>query len=409
MFHRVLIVPCILVAFGCLVSGSALAGGIYLPISGAPSMGTATAGSNALALDASTATQNPAGMTRLEDHSLMLGMAPGFSSIKFDQDSDTPTSGGNGGEQGGLVPITSAAYVHKVSDSVRFGLTLFSFAGAGMSPSNDWTGRNEITNLTLFTLTIDPTIGIKLTDWLSIGGGMAITYGKLDLSLRAPGPQEQRIELDSIDDFGTAPIVSFLVEPKEGLRFGVVYVGETKLNLDGDVNLPMGMSQNGTLELPIAQAVRGSAYWEATDRIALMMSAGWEDWSAAETLPLTFSGGGAAIPLEFRDTWYLGGGVHYKLFDRWTLQAGYRYDSSALKDSDRTTAFPIDQTHAVGTGVKYQWSDDLVIGTSFVWMNMGSGSVDTANAKGDYTRNDIFFFGFNLSWSKLPWSGRGTF
>jgi long-chain fatty acid transport protein len=139
-----------------------------------------------------------------------------------------------------------------------------------------------------------------------------------------------------------------------------------------------------------------------------MLSSGWEDWSTAKKLPVSVSMGSFAIPLEFRDTWYIGAGVHYQLNDRWTLQTGFRYDSSALKDSDRTTAFPIDRQVSVGVGALYDFSEKLRIGLSFQWTSLGNASVNTANVKGDYKSNDMFLFGATMAWKKLPWSGWGT-
>ena len=71
---------------------SAHAGGLYLSSFGDPSMGNASAGANAVADDASTAHTNPAGMTRLDDHGALLGLAPGFSTVKFSADADTPSA-----------------------------------------------------------------------------------------------------------------------------------------------------------------------------------------------------------------------------------------------------------------------------------------------------------------------------
>jgi len=64
-----------------LLAGSSHAGGLYLRTFGDPSMGTASAGANAVAEDASTAQTNPAGMTRLDDHQILSGLAPGFSTV----------------------------------------------------------------------------------------------------------------------------------------------------------------------------------------------------------------------------------------------------------------------------------------------------------------------------------------
>ena len=94
-------------------------------------------------------------------------------------------------------------------------------------------------------------------------------------------------------------------------------------------------------------------------------------------------------------------------FDTSTSQA--REERSALKDSDRTTAFPIDRQWSVGVGTLHQYSENLRIGLSFQWTDLGRAPVDNTRVSGHYKSNDLFLFGVNLAWTKLPWSGRGTF
>jgi len=163
------------------------------------------------------------------------------------------------------------------------------------------------------------------------------------------------------------------------------------------------------LELPLARALRSSVYWDASDRIALVMSSGWEDWSEAGSLPVSTRRGGANVPLNFRDTWYIGLGGYYQLNDRWTLQTGFRYDSSALKDKDRTVALPADRIWTFGVGGLYDFSEKLKIGLGFSWANLGSAPVNNPTVKGKYDRNELFLFNVSFNWKKLPWSGRGTF
>ncbi len=406
------VAPIAVCAGFCLSVGSSQAGGLYLPIFGTPSMGSASAGANAIADDASTAIHTPAGMTRLEDHQLLAGLAPGVGVVKFKADAATPSGGDNGGNQGGFLPISSNNDVHRISDRWRFGLGLQSFSGASLDPSDDWAGRNEITKLSLFTLTLLPTLAVRVTDWLSLGGGAAVTYGKLDYNLRVdPLPPllgEPTIKLKNLDDWAATPIASVLLELTPGLRLGVLYQGETEFHLEGKIKIPPGPTPDINLDLPLAQAVRTSVYWDATDRLALLMSGGWEDWSVAKDLPVSVGAVSAAVPLGFRDTWYLAGGLRFRLSDDWTLQTGLRYDSSALKDSQRTTAFPIDRTYTLGVGGLYDWSENLRLGFSFNWVDLGKAPVNDAFVKGKYRDNDLYMFGVSLQWKKLPWSGKAT-
>ncbi len=391
------------------LAGSARAGGLFVTEFGTPSLGTAGAGAPAGNDDASTAIHNPAAMTRLDDHQLMMAGAGGISIIEFDPDSGSPVAGNDGGNQGGFFPIISSNYVHKLSDRWRLGLGFVSISGAVLDPDNNWVGRNEITESTLLSLTAVPTVAYRATDWLSVGAGPTITYGSLTYKLKTTLPGEPQVKLDGLDDFAAGFTVSALVEFCEQLRMGIAYNSEIELNLSGDLDIPLGITPSINLTLPLAQVVRWGIHWDVTDRVALLLSGDWEDWSTAESLPVSVGGGATALPLKFKDTWKGSIGLHYRLTDKWLLQTGFTYDTSALDDKDRTTAFPIDRQTRVAVGALYDRSEDVRIGMSFEWLNLGKAKVSTASVKGEYETNDIFFFGLNITWKKLPWSGKGTF
>jgi long-chain fatty acid transport protein len=203
--HRLgrLVLVCALV----LASAPALAGGLYVSEFATPDTGTANAGAIARGSDATTSVTNTAAMTRLDDHQLMLGFAPGFMVVEFDPDPATPTGGNDGGDQAGFLPILAGGYVHKLSDRVRLGLGLTSVSAAILDPRGAWAGRFEMTELSLATLTVLPSVAVRVTDWLSVGLGAAMTYGHLDWKLRfdPPGPAgEQSFKVSDADDFATA-------------------------------------------------------------------------------------------------------------------------------------------------------------------------------------------------------------
>jgi long-subunit fatty acid transport protein len=85
------------------------------------------------------------------------------------------------------------------------------------------------------------------------------------------------------------------------------------------------------------------------------------------------------------------------------LQTGYSYDSSALKNKNRTAALPIDEQHRVGFGAVHQLSENLRVGASFAWVHLGAGKIRTPALRGSYGRNDLFFFGFNVNWGVESW------
>src|SRR5579872_4952000 len=98
--------------------GVALGAALVLYETGAPDLGTASAGRAAMAADASTVASNPAGMTLL-DRSQLLGAAGALlPSSNFDVAPETTTShgGGGGGNAGVFTPLGSFFLVYKLSD-----------------------------------------------------------------------------------------------------------------------------------------------------------------------------------------------------------------------------------------------------------------------------------------------------
>jgi long-chain fatty acid transport protein len=104
---------------------------------GTPDVGTASAGMASRASDAATAFANPAGMTRLTESQLMVGVQPLYADIQFDTRSST-FGGGDGGNAGGLVPTGSLSYVNNSTDRLKLGLTAGSYLGLGNKFDDDW-------------------------------------------------------------------------------------------------------------------------------------------------------------------------------------------------------------------------------------------------------------------------------
>jgi long-chain fatty acid transport protein len=59
---------------------------------------------------------------------------------------------------------------------------------------------------------------------------------------------------------------------------------------------------------------------------------------------------------------------------------------------------PIDRQIRYATGVQYKWSDRLSTGAQFVYADYGNAKIDNDLLKGDYKRNDLFFFALNANW-----------
>ncbi len=396
------------VAVALLASRPASAGGLYVNEFATTVEANAGAGRGAWVPDASATLHNPATMTRLDEHGLASGFSLAFGRIRFDPSSSSPSGSQSGGNQAGVAPISSLNYAHKLSDRVRLGVSFFSLSGSLLDPRNDWAGRFEMTELSLLTISFGPSVAVRLTDWLSIGGGPLASYGRLDWDLRVdfPAGTEGNVRLDDLDDWEPAGRVGLLLHPSEDLSLSVYYNSKTDFDLSGTIRVPAGLSSRFELELPLVQFAEVSAYWQATQRLALLGTFNWEDWSEADDLSVTLGSRTIGATTGMKDTYKIAAGANYQLAPKWLVQTGFSYDTSALSNDDRTTVLPIDRQIRAAAGAQYDWSESFALGLSFVFADLGRGEVRKETVRGDYQDNQLFIFGVTLAFKSLPWKGR---
>mgnify|MGYP000518942923 CR=1 FL=1 len=393
-----LLIGCIVTFFLC--PRATVAGGLYISEFGTPSMGVASAGAQAVAGDASTSFHNPAGMTRITGNQIMGTGGFLYSSVEFDPDSDTPIPGGDGGDAGGFAPLLGGFYVHSLSDRWKLGVNLISITGAVLDYDNDWAGRYQNTEVTLLTLTLNPTVAYRVNDWLSVGGGPQMMYADLEIKSKAPPPNgtgDVKIDGDDLDfgyDFGA------LIELSPWTRIGILYQSEIEPEFGGDVKIEgPGTIEAGTdTTITLAQFVRVSAFHELNDCWALLGSVGWEDWSAFKDVNISTGRGDQKLSRNWDDTWRVAAGVHYKPAQDWLLQFGMAYDSSPVDKEDRTADMPIDRQIRYAAGLQHQWSDRLSVGGQFVFADYGTAKIRSDLLSGEYDKNHIVFFAMNANW-----------
>ena len=403
------------------------AGGIWLYEGGMPDLGTAAAGRAALASDASTAGANPAGMTRLDRSQMLTAVQGLYVNSRF----DTKLSGfggGDGGNAGGFVPSGGLHYVHRVTDDFRLGVSAGSYFGLGVDYGDDWAGRYYTTEAELLTMGVNPAAGYRVNNWLSVGAGVSVLYATLDQKAAVnngavpgqAGLSDGKLELDA-DDVGYGFNLGILLTPQSGTRFGLTYRSEVDLKfedaaslknigpvLQGLLNLSGLAGSEVDIEMKIPQAVMLSAYHQLTDRWAVMGNIGWQEWSAFGKQDLTLSSTTATTftkDLGYDDTWHFALGAQCRFAERWLWSVGAAYDTSPVDgDDQRTPDLPLDRQIRIGTGIQYDWNEDVTLGAAYEYLDAGEAEIDQAGGplqgalKGKYDPNAIHFLALNLIW-----------
>ena len=414
----------VVVALVSLLPAFVQAGGLSLYEIGTADVGLASAGWAARAQDPATLLKNPAGMSRLEGNQFQGGAQLLQGGIAFSPSAGTTVDGNSGGNPVGVLPGLSAFYVHGLGKDVKVGLGLFSNFGLGMNYNSGWVGRYHALDNTLIGVSIMPGLSYRINEQLSIGAAANIMYGYLNYTaainnrafLDVPDGQMQAKD----NTWGAGGNVGMLFEPRKEMRFGVTYYSQVKLNFSdvpeftglsgpiGTVLQNRGLLGNQIdLGVRVPQQVMLSAYHDFTDRWALMLNFGWQDWSQFGKVDIGVTGDAltpsGTIKVNYQDTYHVALGSRYRLSQAWLINAGFAWDSSMMKDQDRTVTLPIGQAFRFGLGAEWQASRTLNVAFSYelayggdLPVNQGRGLA--GSVVGQYPSSYVNFFQVSFIW-----------
>jgi len=403
----------------CLAAGPVHAGGLWLTQQPTPDMGVGGAGSQATGFDASTATANPAAMTRLDRSQMEAGIMGLYLDAQFNVKNSSNGDNG-GGNAGYFSPVPTLNYVQSVSPDLKLGLGVGSYFGLGLNYSNDWAGKYYVQSASITTMAINPTIGYKIADWLSVGGGVSVVQGQLAErvavnTLLEPG--DGRLKYDA-SDVGYGYNLGVLFELSPQTRVGVTYVSQVKLDFKDDLRFKnmegtlLGAALNATglldaqlkINMTIPAQLALGAYQALTDKLALVGTVNWQNWSKfGEPEIAVADSSTVTADLDYQDTYHAGIGVYYRVADPWLLMAGFGYDTSPTSSSSqRSPILPLGATFTYSAGVQYDWNKDFSVGAAYALIDAGSAKINRTGGplkgdlEGEYDPNFIHAFNVNF-------------
>jgi long-chain fatty acid transport protein len=405
-----------------LMSSPAWAGAIWVYESGAPDLGTAAAGRAAMALDASTAFGNPAGMTNLDKTEYVGSLMGILPSGGFRTDSKSTFGPWTcTGDVGNLMPGSSSFFVYKLNDKWRLGGSLTSYIGISGNFGDNWAGRYYLQSVSLTTISFTPTVAYKVNDWLSIGAGPNIIWGKLKQSAAInnalDGLPDGRLTIDD-NTFGFGGIVGIMIEPQKGTRIGVSYLSPVQMDFS-DVASASGLGPTLSfvvdrlnvskvdMKQTLPQQVMLSVYHEVNDKLALMANFGWQNWRAFGNIGLEVDAtntNSLTANSHLRDTYHGAIGMQYRIMPQWLWSLGIAYDSAASSYTYRNPTTAFDRQWRYATGIQYALRDNITLGLAYELMDLGTARMNAQRGSlagriaGDFPSNLVNFVAANIKW-----------
>lgn len=411
---------------GGLVAGVPMvahAGGISLYEIGTADVALASAGWAARAQDPSTLFKNPAGMSLLEGNQFQLGTQLLYGSVGFSPSAGTTVSGSDGGNPVGVFPGGGAYYVRSVGKDIRLGFGVVGNFGLSAKYDGDWVGRYYLKDSTLLGTNFVPAASYRVNDWISIGGALNVMVGYFKYTSAVnnalPGLGDGQVQAQDMA-VGVGGNVGVLLQPKSGTRFGITYSSPIKLNFSTTPTfsglgpgLSTALSATGALTsrldlgMTVPQQVMVSTYHEVTDRLAMMADFGWQDWSQfgkVDVAVVSSTTTTLTTPTTYQDTYHMAVGGRYRLNPAWLINTGFAYDTSMVKDQDRTLSLAIGKTYRFGIGAEWQMSPSTNLAFSYELAYSGDLPVDqnrgplAGRVVGEYPGSYLNFFAVSVIW-----------
>jgi len=420
-----------------IATGAANAGGFAIREQSAYFQGMSFAGA-AAGGDLSGMFWNPAVMTQFAG----MQSASTYSGI-FGYTNQDVLPGSTLGALGGvgnsadyaLVPSSYMSY--QLNPNLWIGLSINAPFGLSVSFPDIWAGRNYAGNTTLSTYNATPSVAYRLNDWISVGAGLQIEYGRADLATGLPvngtGGTGLAALGNQLDIYGNGWGIGFTagvtLTPTPMTMIGLGYRSAINQKIDGTLVLPPGPlftpafgstpgSVSTTLNLPdiVSLGIRQrlDPQWTVLGTVE------WTNWSRIGTAtisqgsgaPATLLGNPITLPFQYQDGWFFALGAEYQASQRLTLRGGVAYEISPITDQVRTPRLPDNDRFWTSVGATWViapgFSADLAYTHIFVqdtsinvvagnpWYITGLAYVGSSNPS-----VDIFSIGMKINWDVL--------
>jgi long-chain fatty acid transport protein len=388
--NKRLSVVAVALAFSGL-STAASAGGFGIGTQSGSGTGNAFAGGAAAAEDASVAWSNPAAMMALPaGREAVVSGHIVLPSFKFTNTGSTVpgTLGtGNGGDGGDLAFIPNAFYKMDISPKLRFGFAVNVPFGLSTEFSPGWQGQTIALESAIKTINLNPSLGYKISDTVSIGGGVSLQKIEAKLSRFTGAATSGNVTL-SADDIGYGYNLGLLVQMTPGTRIGLAYRSSIDYTLEGTAiftgTSAAALNGNVTAKIKVPDSTSLSVFSTMGGRVEVMADLTYTGWGNIKSLDVYRTSGAllSSDPYNWKDTLRVGVGANYKLDPNTKLRFGLAFDPTPTNDVNRTPRLPDQDRTWRAFGVQYKMGQSGTVDVGYAHEFVKDSTVNNAAAAG---------------------------
>lgn len=355
-------------------SASASAAAFQLLEQNASGLGTAYAGSAAVAEDASTIYFNPAGMTQLSGRQVSFGVNAVGPSYKFRDN----TGASSGGDAGGWSAVPNAYMSWQLAPDFYAGLGISAPFGLSTEYDSNWVGKARAIKSEIRTINYNPALAYRLNDKVSLGAGL--NYQTIDAEMTSNPGAPYRVKGDD-GSWGWNAGALFTLSP--AMRVGISYRSAVSHRLDGTRTLGPGTSP-ATADIKLPGTFILSVWQQLSDRWEMMGDFSYTRWSSLDQLVIHRTGGTDVENFNYKNSWRLAWGAAYKYTPALKLKFGIAYDHSPVTDTDRSPRVPDNDRLWLSLGGQWSSATYGKIDVGYSYLYVRDPSINQAPVVGKY-------------------------
>lgn len=330
-------------------------------------------------------------------------------------------------------PLSTPIYAYagfRIYDNLAAGISLTTPYGSSLKWPRNWEGSNLVEDIALKSFVLQPTLSYKITDKLSIGAGLMLAIGNVNLSRALMSAREFQTVGTMIENTegipeslkkplvgqirsydGIVPVSATLdgkANVRAGFNVGIMYDVCDKVTLgfsyrskikmkvkEGDavLNYAKGIESlfatlgqlnpalaippldEGTFraELPLPSNTTLGVSYRPTDRWLLGLDLQYVGWKAYDALNVVFTenvlnGYSIYAKKDYKNTMIYRVGAEYKTTERLDLRAGLYYDQSPIRSNNYNPETPGMNKLGMSAGLSFEPYKNFQIDFAFLYI-----------------------------------------
>ncbi|WP_103879982.1 OmpP1/FadL family transporter [Vibrio hangzhouensis] len=333
-----------------LLAPTVNASGLLLQEAVTANAGTAGAGDGVYTESAAASWANPATMSFMGEQLTTVNAM--LLNLDMDYIDNSPAQ--SNGQATTTMPSVGMFHVRQISDNLHLGLNFGVVGGSSIEYGSDWAGAPYLDKAFMTAVQLNPNLSYRVNDNLSVAVGAQLNYGLLEASTST-------LQTDLGSDWAYGFTLGAMYSRDDwslGLSYHSKLIHEFSVKASSDaINEPIPVNT----ELAIPAIVDLSGRYAVNDKLSLLSSVQFHQWSEFKETALYNDNVSQSIDRQWQDVWKFAAGGEYQLNQKWALKAGFSYETSPQDDpSLQWVDLPVGEQFRYSVGARTQWDGKTV-------------------------------------------------